>query len=184
MWMRECPVAIVCGYDRFSDLHVYADRVASHLKSSSIGTVVVTGGFTDRLSHLSEAAVIASVLSVRLPHVLVILEEEAMTTLDNLVFGRAVAMRMQGRVAAFHVYCDGPHLAKVAVLTRIVLGRAARVFSVPRRVPWHVYAFEPLSTVVEAVCATAPPLRRALSRFAAWAKGVESVRRPSATQAL
>lgn len=169
--MRESPVAIVCGYDRFADLHLYAEQVASEIASARVDRVIVTGGFTSRDSYHSEAWVMAQVLAAKLPQAVVLLEEWAMTTVDNLVFSRAIAIE---RFAAesFLVFCDHAHRVKAAVLTRIILGANARVRSIPRIVSWATLVLEPVSIVCESVCAVAPPLRKALSRLAAWSKGV------------
>src|ERR1043166_3717269 len=169
--MRESPVAIVCGYDRFDDLHLYAEQVASEIASARVDRIIVTGGFTSRDSYHSEAWVMAQVLALKLPHAVVLLEEWAMTTVDNLVLSRAIAIE---RFAAksFLVFCDHAHRAKAAVLTRIILGANARVRSIPRVVSWATHLFEPVSIVCEAVCAVAPPLRKLLSRIAAWSQGV------------
>jgi hypothetical protein len=170
--MRESPVAIVCGYDRFDDLHVYAEHVASEIAAARVDRVIVTGGFTSRDSYHSEAWIMASVLAVKLPHAVVVLEEWAMTTVDNLVFSRAIALE-KFAAKSFLVFCDHAHRTKAAVLTRIVLGANATVRSIPRAVSWMTLAFEPVSIVCESVCAVAPPLRKLLSRFAAWSKGLE-----------
>ena len=169
--MRESPVAIVCGYDRFSDLHLYAEQVASEIASARVDRIIVTGGFTSRDSYHSEAWVMARVLAVKLPHAVVVLEEWAMTTVDNLVFSRAIAIE-KFAAGSFLVFCDQAHRLKAAVLTRIILGVDATVRTIPRTVPWRTLALEPLSIVCEAVCAVAPPLRKLLSRVAAWSKGV------------
>ena len=181
--MRESPVAIVCGYDRFSDLHLYAEQVASEIEAARLDRIIVTGGFTSRDSHHSEAWVMASVLAVRLPHAAVLLEEWAMTTVDNLVYSRAMALRTFGR-ASYIVFCDHAHRFKASVLTRIILGAEASVRSIPRAVPWLTHAFEPLSIAFESLCAVVPPLRRMLSRVAAWSKGVteSSARRLASTR--
>jgi hypothetical protein len=169
--MRESPVAIVCGYDRFDDLHLYAEQVASEIAAARVDRVIVTGGFTSRDSYHSEAWVMAQVLALKLPHAVVLLEEWAMTTVDNLVFSRAIAVE---RFAAksFVVFCDHAHRFKAAVLTRIILGANAKVRSIPRVVSWATLVLEPLSIVFESICAVAPPLRKRLSRVAAWSKGV------------
>lgn len=169
--MRESPVAIVCGYDRFADLHVYAERVASEIAAARVDRIIVTGGFTNPNTYHSEAWVMAGVLAVKLPHAVVVLEEWAMTTVDNLVFSRAIAVE-KFAAASYVVFCDHAHRAKAAVLTRIILGANATVRSIPRAVPWITHAFEPVSIVCESICAVAPPLRKLLSRFAAWTKGV------------
>ena len=110
-------------------------------------------------------------LASKLPHAAVVLEEWAMTTVDNLVFSRAIALE-RFAAGSFLVFCDHAHRFKASVLTRFILGANATVRSIPRAVPWMTHAFEPLSIVCESVCAVVPPLRKALSRFAAWTKGV------------
>src|SRR5881394_3926393 len=129
--MRESPVAIVCGYDRFSDLHLYAEQVASEIEAARIDRIIVTGGFTSRDSYHSEAWVMARVLAVKLPHAVVLLEEWAMTTVDNLVYSRALALRTFG-AASFLVFCGRAHRLKAAVLSRIILGANATVRAIPR----------------------------------------------------
>lgn len=169
--MRESPVAIVCGYDRFDDLHVYAEKVASEIAAARVDRIIVTGGFTSRDSYHSEAWVMSRVLAAKLPHAVVVLEEWAMTTVDNLVFSRVLAVE-KFAAGSFVVFCDHAHRIKAAVLTRIILGANATVRSIPRSVSWMTHAFEPFSIVCESVCAVVPPLRKLLSRFAAWTKGV------------
>ncbi len=169
--MRESLVAIVCGYDRFSDLHVYAEQVASEIAAVRVDRIIVTGGFTSRDSYHSEAWVMSRVLAAKLPHAVVVLEEWAMTTVDNLVFSRALAVE-KFAADSFVVFCDHAHRVKAAVLTRIILGARAKVRSIPRSVRWRTLALEPVSIVCESVCAVAPPLRKLLSRLAAWSKGV------------
>lgn len=165
-------VAIVCGYDRFSDLDRYAADVAAQLAGERVDAIVVSGGYTSPRSGVSEAALIGRVLTEMIPDALVVLEERAMTTLDNLVFGRHVAEHLFGRVTRFVVFCDAAHRAKVAVLSRIVLGANATVRAVHRVVPWFTHAFEPLSIVVESAAALVAPLRIPLSRLAAFSKGL------------
>src|SRR5438067_473253 len=174
--MRESPVAIVCGYDRFSDLHVYAEQVASEIAAARVERIIVTGGFTSRDSYHSEAWVMARVLASKLPHAAVVLEEWAMTTVDNLVFSRAIALE-RFAAGSFLVFCDHAHRFKASVLTRIILGANATVRSIPRAVPWMTHAVEPLSIVCESVCAVVPPLRKLLSRFSAFTKGVSRLHR-------
>ncbi|HEX3581914.1 MAG TPA: hypothetical protein VH087_09155, partial [Thermoanaerobaculia bacterium] len=97
--------------------------------------------------------------------------EWAMTTVDNLVFSRTLAIE-KFAAGSFVVFCDHAHRVKAAVLTRIILGANATIRSIPRKVSWRTLALEPVSIVCEAVCAVTPPLRKALSRLAAWSKGV------------
>ena len=174
-------IGIVCGYDRFEDLHEYVERVAELIAVTPVDAVVLTGGFTSPDSWHSEAWLMASVLARVMPRQRVLIEEQAMTTLDNLVFARKLAHQIFGRIGDWKVYCDGAHRLKVSVLSRIILGKHAHVFSVDRDVEWHVRAIEPFSVVFESICAHVPGLQRALSAFAARMKGVRSSRR-SATR--
>ena len=101
-----------------------------------------------------------------------LLDEAAMTTLDNLVHSRELAERRFGAVGGFLVCCDRAHHMKVTVLSRLVLRAPSVVMSVERPVHWVVGAIEPFSIVLESVGAMLPPLRRMLSRGAATIKRV------------
>jgi hypothetical protein len=178
--MSDSPVAIVCGYDRFSDLHLYAENVASQLAHERVERVIVTGGFTNRDSWHSEAWLMAQVIAQHVPDATMVLEEWAMTTVDNLVFARDAARKLFHAAPPFIVYCDVAHRAKVLVLARLILGTGVRVRAIPRQVPFVTRVLEPLSIVCESLCAVAPPLRRALSRLAAACKGVSAIPRRKA----
>ena len=175
-------IGIVCGYDRFEDLHQYVERVAELITLTPVDAVVLTGGFTSPDSWHSEAWLMASVLARVMPRQRVLIEEQAMTTLDNLVFARSLAHQIFGRIGEWRVYCDAAHRLKVSVLSRIVLGRHARVFSVERDVEWHIHLIEPFSVVFESICAHVPGLQRLLSAFAARIKGVSGSSRRSVTR--
>ena len=165
-------IGIVCGYDRFEDLHEYVERVAELIGIAPVDAVILTGGFTSPDSWHSEAWLMAAVLARVMPLQRILIEEQAMTTLDNLVFARSLAHQIFGRISEWKVYCDAAHRLKVSVLARILLGRHARVYAVDRDVEWHIRMIEPISVVFEAVCAHVPGLQRTLSAFAARMKGV------------
>ena len=173
-------IGIVCGYDRFDDLHVYVERVAELIAAESVDAVILTGGFTSPESWHSEAWLMATVLSRVMPRQRILIEEQAMTTLDNLVFARQLAHRIFGRVCEWKVYCDAAHRLKVAVLSRIILGRHAQVLAVDRDVELRIRLVEPFSVIFESICAHVPGLQRALSAFAARMKGVSGISRRSA----
>ena len=175
--MTMSSVGIVCGYDRFDDLHEYVERVAELIRD--VDAVILTGGFTSPESWHSEAWLMATVLARVMPRQRILIEENAMTTLDNLVFAKSLAHRIFGRVGEWKVYCDAAHRMKVAVLSRIILGKHAQVFSVDREVEWHIRLVEPFSVIFESICAHVPGLRRTLSAFAARVKGVNGSSRRS-----
>ena len=174
-------VVIVCGYDRFADIDEYAEGVAALLAGEEFDAIIASGGFTSASSTHSEAWLISRVLARTMPHTDVILEERSMTTLDNLVYSSELAAAV-GPVEQFTVFCDLAHRSKVVILSRIVLGRGATVQAIDRRVPWFVHAIEPFSTAFESIAAVSPRLRRAMSRCAAWVKGVSGAAPRSSRQ--
>jgi len=172
-------VGVVCGYDRFEDLHEYVERVTELITASPVDVVIFTGGFTSPDSWHSEAWLMAATFSRLVPKIRVLIEEQAMTTLDNLVFARKLGHQILGRIGEWKVYCDGAHRVKVSVLSRIILGKHAKVFAVDRDVEWHIRLIEPFSVVFESICAHVPGLQRLLSVFAARMKGVTGASRRS-----
>ena|SRR5438477_10798625 len=165
-------IGIVCGYDRYADLHEYSERVAAELARDPLDAIIVTGGFTNPHSKQSEAELMSAVVSRSMPHALVVLEERAMTTLDNLVFSKAAAENLFARIDRFIVFCDHAHRTKVSILSRLVLGVRGTVRTVHRAVPFIVHLLEPPSIVIQSIGALVPPLRTHLSTMAARIKGV------------
>ncbi len=175
-------IGIVCGYDRLDDLHLYVEHVAELIHADPADAVILTGGYTSPSSWHSEAWLMAEVLARVLPRQPLLIEEQAMTTLDNLVFAKDLAHRLFGRIQAWKVYCDAAHRLKVGVLARIILGKHAQVFAVNRDVELHIRIVEPFSMIFESICAHVPGLRRTLSAFSARMKGVSGSSRRSALQ--
>lgn len=172
-------VAIVCGYDLDSDLAAYVDRVAERLRGRRVDAVILSGGRTSPFIDSSEAYEMNRHLSEVMPHGKVLLDHEAMTTLDNIVHGRTIAEGSFERVEQWLVCCDVAHVAKAWMLARIVLPRRIRMLAVHRRVPLLVWLREPLSIVIESFGALVPRVRPFLSSAAAMMKGVTSKQRRS-----
>jgi hypothetical protein len=95
-----------------------------------------------------------------------------MTTLENLVFARALAEHHAGVVERFVVFCDRVHRRKVATLSRMILGARTIVQSVDHEVAMRVRLFEPVSHLIETLAAGVPPLRKYLRAAAIRIKGV------------
>ena len=165
-------IGIVCGYDRYTDLDQYTQLVAHELAREPFDAIIVTGGFTNPESKHSEAQLMSAVVSRHIPHALVVLEERAMTTLDNLVFGKAAAEKLFEKIDRFVVFCDAAHRVKVSILSRLILGVRGTVHAVHRAVPFMIHLLEPASIVIEAAAAVVPPLRKYVSAGAARMKGV------------
>ena len=176
-------IGIVCGYDRYTDPDQYTQLVADELAREPFDAVIVTGGFTNPQSKRSEAEVMSAVVRRQMPQMIIVLEERAMTTLDNLVFGKAVAEKLFDRIDRFVVFCDIAHRLKVSILARLILGVRATVRGVHRVVPFITHLIEPLSIVIESAAALVPPLRKYVSAGAARMKGVSAIARRSTPQA-
>ena len=101
-----------------------------------------------------------------------VLDEHAMTTLENLIFARGLAEHHAGVIARFVVFCDSVHRRKVATLAKLILGARAIVHCVDHDVARRVRLFEPVSHFIEAVVAHFPRLRKYLRAAAIRIKGV------------
>jgi DUF218 domain-containing protein len=163
-------IAIVCGYDLHSDLSEYVRRVAAVIDEECCDALVLSGGRTSPTIDDSEAQAMTRALAEHLPDHTVVLEERAVTTLDNIVFAREMAERLFP-VRRYIVTCDRVHAMKVTALAAILLRRRFKVRAVPRRVPMKVKLFEPVSFVVEVIAAVFPFFRHALRRAAMRFKG-------------
>jgi hypothetical protein len=166
-------VGIVCGYDLDDDLGGYVRSVAPLIAREKLDVVILSGGRTSPRSHHSEAWVMAQQLSGLIAAPPLVLEEHAMTTLENLIFARGLAeQHADDEVERFVVFCDAIHRRKVTTLSRLILGARTAVRAVEHQVALRVRLFEPLSHIVETVVALAPRLRKYLRAAAMRIKGV------------
>lgn len=173
---------IVCGYDLHSDLRDYVRGLVPHLEQSRCDVVVLSGGRTSPLIDESEAQAMSRALSAHVEHPRVLLEEESMTTLDNIIFSRRMAEEIFD-VERYVIICDRVHAAKVMVLSAILLRVRFTVRVVSRKVPLRVMLFEPISIVAEAFAAVFPVFRSVLRRSAMRLKGIGALSRRSARRA-
>lgn len=160
-------IAILCGYRELHSLKDYIARIAPHLQLDAPAFAILSGGITTSDGR-SEAEVMAETLSQICPEQPFLLDEDAMTTLDNLVNGKALAERTFGRVSRWTVFCDTTHRLKVATLTRLILGADAVVRDVPRPVPLGTRLLELPTLLVESCAAVLPWLRPPVRRIATW----------------
>lgn len=173
--MASNTVAIVCGYDIHTDLRDYANRFQPFLSHCDL--VILSGGCTSPVTDESEAHALSMLIAgedTGAPHPRIVLEEESMTTLDNIVLSREMA----GHVTQYVVICDRVHAVKVMVLAAILLRVRFAVCAVRRKVPLRVMLFEPFSVIAETLAALFPVLRPALRRGAMRWKGLRTARSP------
>ncbi len=164
-------IAIVCGYDLHSDLRDYVRRVAGVLDAEHCDALVLSGGHTSMTIDGSEARAMTRALSEHLTDHVVVLEERAMTTLENIVYAREIAEHLFP-VRRYVVTCDRIHAPKVMVLCALLLRRKFRVRSVARKVPLKVALFEPISFLAEVLAAILPIFRTPLRKGAMRLKGL------------
>lgn len=176
-------VGIICGYDLHSDLRDYVRRVAAIIEDEQCDALVLSGGRTSPTIDDSEAQAMTRALTEHLNNPLVVLEERAMTTLDNIVYAREIAERMFP-VRRYVVTCDRVHAAKVMALSAILLRRRFKVRAVPRKVPMKVTLFEPVSFVLEVIAAIFPVFRSMLRASARKLKGLSAPSRRSVPRAV
>ena len=174
-------IAIVCGYDLHSDLRDYVRRVAAILDSEHCDALILSGGRTSAAIDDSEAKAMTRALSEHLTDHVLVLEERAMTTLENILYAREIAEHLFA-VRRYVVTCDRVHAAKVMVLCAILLRRRVRVRSVSRRVPLKITLFEPVSFVAEVLAAIFPIFRTPLRSMAMRFKGLDARSRRSTRQ--
>jgi hypothetical protein len=173
-------VAIVCGYDLDSDLGAYVERVAKRLDGIHVDAIVLSGGRTSPRIDSSEAREMSRHLSALLPHGNVLLDHEAMTTLDNIVYAKRLARQSVEGIERYIVCCDVAHVVKAWLLSHIILRAPIRMLPVHRPVPLYIWLREPLSILLETFGALIPPFRGLLARSAAQMKGVTAKQRRSA----
>lgn len=175
-------VALICGYDLHSDLHGYVKSVIPIMDEIQPHAIVFSGGFTSPVHDDSEAQAMTRILQPHVPNALVVLEERAMTTLDNIVYGRTIADQLF-HATQYVVVCDRVHALKVRALCAILLRSRSTVRPVGRKVPLPVMVFEPVSVLIEVVAAILPVLRRPLRYTAMRLKGLSEPWRRSARRA-
>jgi hypothetical protein len=173
-------VAIVCGYDLHSELSEYVRRLVPILEAARPDTIVLSGGRTSRHIDDSEANAMSVALAGHLSHPNVILEESAMTTLDNIVFARSIAR--SNDVSRYVVICDRVHAAKVTLLSALLLRRNFRVHTVSRKMPLKIALFEPVSLIAEGFAAVFPMFRSTLRRSTMVLKRITGLSPRSAPQ--
>ena len=177
-------VGVVCGYDLNGDLPAYVAGVARELARVHCDVVIFSGGQTSPVTWHSEAWTIADGVHALLPDLEIILEERAMTTLDNLVFAHAIAQHgFPGVTLDYFVFCDSAHARKVRILSRMILGLRTTVIELPRDVSLRVRMFEPLSTLFEMWGAHSPRMRRFVRAGAVLLKGLTAEQRRSVLRA-
>lgn len=170
-------IGIVCGYDDQPSLRAYIERLAPEIAAIRPSFLVLTGGRTSPAFPDSEALVMSRLVQEFCPGQPYVLEEAAMSTIENVINAKELAERTFGRVDRWVIFCGQTHRRKVVALARLILGHGVRVIAVPRNVPLMVRLLEPPSLVIESMAALVPPLRRWVHAGAMLWRGVNRPRR-------
>jgi len=163
---------IVCGYDLDTDLRAYVADVIRATATEEPELLILSGGRTSPLSTDSEAAAMGRAFAELQPNREVVLDEEAMSSLENLLHAKKIAEQNHGAIKRYVVVGDTAHRRKLSILARLVIGRNASVIAVPRPTAFITHILEPISTVLEAIAAMIPATRRIVRTGALLFKAV------------
>lgn len=124
---KKDALVVVLGYGCHltEPMKRYLDFVASFVETGNIGSIITTGGYTNRKSApgVSEAGMMAAYLKERGVTLPIILEETAVTTNENLRSVIRIARERRLTDKRIVVFCDGARSFKVRILARLILGR-------------------------------------------------------------
>jgi len=151
---------IVCGYDLDTDLRAYVGDVLRAIAHLPGDLVILTGGRTSPHTTTSEARVMSDAFAELAPGRDVLLDEEALNSLENLLHGKKLAEESARLIDRYVVVGDTAHRRKLSILARLVLGRSASVIAVRRPTSLLTHLFEPISILFESIAAVIPALRR------------------------
>jgi hypothetical protein len=158
-------VALVCGYGTTADvsLRAFVARVARRLAELNADVIVLSGGRTG-VSPETEARLLRSLLGSSVGAADVLLEERALTTLDNLAFARDLLLPYVVHERAhvrLTVFCDRIRQWKVRALARRLFDSArwvVRVVGIERATTLRDVLFQVPSFVIELMATGVPAL--------------------------
>lgn len=126
-------VAIVLGYGcHLTDpIKRYLEKVAAYDSAIPFYLIITTGGFTQEKSApgVSEARMMADYLESFGVSTPVILEEEALTTLENLRFVYELVRANGLENKKLVIFCDSARAFKIKLLARLIFGKWPRIAS-------------------------------------------------------
>jgi hypothetical protein len=151
---------IICGYDLDTDLRSYVADVIRATAHEEPELLILSGGRTSPHSNDSEALVMSQAFAELRPEREVLLDEEALNSLENLLHAKRIAEESHCAIERYIVVGDTAHRRKLAILARLVIGRNASIIAVPRPTAFITHLLEPISTLFEAIAAVSPATRR------------------------
>jgi hypothetical protein len=157
--------AIVCGYGSIVDhnLLAYMDSIADKVVELEINLLVLSGGCTFTSSKISEARLMASLLNQRKVQVDVLLEEQALTTLHNLIYAKQVLSEICKKPETIYIFCDQVRFFKICLLTQIVMkDDSVSLIKIGRQENIIVLLLQIPSTVAQVLGALSPPIAKRL----------------------
>jgi uncharacterized SAM-binding protein YcdF (DUF218 family) len=158
--MSGATALIVCGYDLDTDLRAYVADVIRATQHEQPDLLILAGGRTSPYTTDSEALVMSHAYAELQPERAVVLDEDSVSSLENLLHAKRLAEANDVPIERFVVVGDTAHRRKLSILARLVIGRNASVIAVPRPTAIITHVLEPLSTFFEAIGAVVPATRR------------------------
>ncbi len=114
-------IAIVCGYGNTLNENIknYINSVVDYVTQEHLSTLILSGGYTCN-DQISEAKLMAQLISDRTDQVNLVLEEEAMTTVHNLLYANKILVNWTEPVEELYIFCDRVKYTKVYWLSRLI----------------------------------------------------------------
>ena len=124
--LEKNALVVVLGYGCHltEPMSKYLDCVVSFVETNDVAAIIATGGYTNRKSApgISEAGMMAAYLKGQGITVSVFLEEDAVTTNENLRGVARIAHERRLADKRIVIFCDNARSLKVKILARLILG--------------------------------------------------------------
>lgn len=122
-------LGIVCGYGNILDenLRIYINSVVDCAMQQNLSSLILSGGYTYN-DKISEARLMAQLVSDRTHTIHLVLEEKALTTLHNLLYSKEILQNLNEPVEELYIFCDRIRFAKVYWLSRLIFsGQSVKI---------------------------------------------------------
>jgi len=145
-------VGIVCGYGNILDenLKQYVRGVITSALEQNLSAIILTGGCTFKRSTVSEAKLMFEMISEQNTNLQILLEENALTTLHNLLYSKQIIAASNLDIEALYIFCDHARSIKIYLLSKILFNdKIVRLIKIGRSENPLIYLMQIPSTFVQ-----------------------------------
>lgn len=158
-------LGIVCGYGNFLDKNIqnYVNSIVEFTTHNQIYNLILSGGSTFKSSNVSEANLMSTLVREQSSNFNLILEENALTTLHNLLYSAKLIEQLNLSPETLYIFCDDIRFTKVKLLSKIIFrGKSVKVIKFGREEPNWVYIMQIPSTIFQIAGVLFPSLESKL----------------------